>query len=121
MKPLTLDERYRLYMTNRDVEVRREPIPIAQGISLRHFKFEVTSVRIENYDRFPEQRRIVFRTRVMDRDTGEPLEVIFNEDFPSEEFGDPVRWIKRALMRALDHEIDECLVRDGVRVHDPHG
>lgn len=61
------------------------------------------------------------KIRVADRDNGLPVDLIFTDSVIHDgDVKDQVHWIKRAIMRAFEHELDECLYAGGIRVHDPH-
>lgn len=59
------------------------------------------------------------RIVVLDRDTGseEPVQFRFT---PTRVIASPAEMIRDAIVWALTHEVEECLLVNGVRVFDPH-
>lgn len=67
---------------------------------------------------------VVFVMHVRCVDTGKPIKVFTMESF---DVGAPERarehaehLILRLIRQGIEHEIDECLLVDGRRLHDPH-
>ena len=106
-----------------------------QGLMIAPLSFELLSATIEedpmakhwprNLPRMQEERLFIrLVARVLHRDTAEPVTINFSKTI----YKTPVdvspgylaAMVRDALREMMTHEIDECLLQDGVRVREPH-
>jgi len=105
-----------------------------QGLMIAPLSFELLSVTLEDdpmakmwpksLPREDEKLTIKIVARVLHRDTAEPVNINFGKTIsksPIDHHPDYLAaMVREALREVMCHEIDECLLRDGVRVREPH-
>lgn len=96
-------------------------LPITEAFELRHCSLPLTMKLTES----SRGLRIVVTLQVDDRDTGTPLTVELDQNIETYRLeahgpGLVAHLLRHTLTQAVQHEIDECLYFNGVRVKDPH-
>lgn len=109
-------------------------IALPQGLMLAPLSFEVLSVTVAEdpfeqwrQKAYPHEQQHVYITsvvRVLDRDNAEPRDVRFSKQI-SKQHVDMVPdylavMVREVLYEMFRHELDELLLRDGVRIREPH-
>lgn len=103
-------------------------IHLLRGVSLRPLNIELLGVEQQNVPSNSSSSRsnvrFTFKFRVLDRETGRPRLTQVEEEVAWEVLDDRdhfVAIVRRVMQDAMCHEVDESLLKDGVRVRDPHG
>jgi hypothetical protein len=95
-----------------------------RGLNVSRFPLPMV-VESRQFDiMFPEPDGFILRIHmlVLDRDTGEPKQIIFFHNVhPLEVRSQGEVWsLHRALTIAVNHELNECFIVGGKRIFDPH-
>jgi hypothetical protein len=90
-----------------------------QAVDVSRFRFEVTGHTCSRFIGIDgEGLRVEVHAEVRDRESGRPLLINFSKNFfPA---CDEHTAIRETLIESLTHEVDECLLVNGERIHDPH-
>lgn len=92
------------------------PIQVDGDITIQGMRVEIRWVDVTPYN-------VAVCVAVAERDTGQPVELVFNSSPPCKRYDDPserARMVKRAILEFLSHELDELIMVRGKRVHEAH-
>ena len=92
------------------------PSIFLQDIELRPFSIKVLSASLGDID--GEYRSAALIIEVLDRDTGQPIQIHSYQRYPAGLCAEEC--VRAIITETFEHELQECLRRDGRRITEAH-